>query len=251
MRLTNLRFTKGILPAMILGYYFPLFKSTVGAVDVTAKWTSIWQIFPLSVSLIQYLLANTVLPDTIMSDRIYAPNRDIPAIRLIVGAVTAISTTVWCTIMYKSSSSLVSILFPSESATSAQSILQTDYLLTFAAALLWLAYFFQDLKSAGMIAQSWVTIIAIMVVVTIAAGPGATLGLGWLWREETLAGKRHKAAVIGGWDDGREVVDLKYVDGVAKRANGDLKAANGMANGANGHVKTERGVAKELNGSAR
>ena len=60
---------------------------------------------------------------------------------------------------------------------------------------LWFAYLFWNMKHARMIKRSWFSIICRVVATTLIAGPGATIGLLWLWREETVAHKRHWAAV--------------------------------------------------------
>ncbi|KAF2435003.1 FAD/NAD(P)-binding domain-containing protein [Tothia fuscella] len=163
-RLTNLRFTKGVLPAM-----------------------------PGPVS--------PGLPDTVRYDRLHAVKRDLPSIRLTVAVAVAASTIVWWYTIYQAPTSLVANSLPSLSSnglTSMDSVRQTlqfDYILCFGGALLWLAYCFLDLKHAGMISSSWIRLIFAAVLTIVATGPGATIGLGWLWREETLATKHHKSAI--------------------------------------------------------
>ena len=67
-----------------------------------------------------------------------------------------------------------------------------------------------------------------MALVTCAtAGPGATVALGWLWREEMLADKKMKGALVeGSWE--------------AQGMNGSAKEMNGKAKGMNGHVAKRR-----------
>jgi hypothetical protein len=108
-------------------------------------------------------------------------------------------------------------------------MLKIDYVLCFGAALLWLAYFFSDLKYAGMITQGWPTIVIFTVVTTVAVGPGATLGLGWLWRENTLATKHHKAALTKESIAKKEISERSVANGFARSNNGSVKVANGKA----------------------
>ena len=77
-----------------------------------------------------------------------------------------------------------------------RNFVQWDHVFCFGTALLWLGYLFSDLKHAGMVQQSWFRIVASAALTTVALGPGVAVGLGWLWREDVLANKRHKGAVI-------------------------------------------------------
>lgn len=59
----------------------------------------------------------------------------------------------------------------------------------------WLALLFWDMKYARMMTKGWFTIAAYAVGSTLVFGPGAMIGLGWLWREDVITHKRHWAAV--------------------------------------------------------
>lgn len=91
----------------------------------------------------------------------------------------------------------------------ARSFLQWDQVFLVFNSFIWLAYMFWDLKHAGMIANGWLTIMAFGVAATIVLGPGAAIGLGWLWREETLAYKRHKDAVTSTWAKAETTMDQR------------------------------------------
>ena len=64
------------------------------------------------------------------------------------------------------------------------------------ACFLWLLYLFGDLKTAGMFKESLISVIVKGAATLVLAGPGVTLGLGWLWRERILATKWHKNAIV-------------------------------------------------------
>lgn len=66
--------------------------------------------------------------------------------------------------------------------------LQVDQVSSFGASLLWLTYLFGDLKAEGVVGQNWLVLFAVKAVLMAVVGPGATFALGWLWREEVLAG---------------------------------------------------------------
>ncbi|KAH7175113.1 uncharacterized protein B0J16DRAFT_349566, partial [Fusarium flagelliforme] len=65
----------------------------------------------------------------------------------------------------------------------------------FTATFIWLAYLFWDIKHAGMLQTNWLKIYTYAACTIVMLGPGATAGLGWLWREDVITNKRHKAAV--------------------------------------------------------
>ena len=64
------------------------------------------------------------------------------------------------------------------------------------ACFLWLLYLFGDMKKAGMVEDSWLSILMKGAATLLLAGPGVTVGLGWLWRERILATRWHKDAVV-------------------------------------------------------
>jgi hypothetical protein len=70
-----------------------------------------------------------------------------------------------------------------------------DQIFFFISTFFWLALSFWDLKKAGMLAASWVKIVVSFALSLLVLGPGATAGLGWLWREDAITNKRHKGAI--------------------------------------------------------
>lgn len=63
------------------------------------------------------------------------------------------------------------------------------------APLVWMGYLFRDLARAGMLPEGWFGVVGAGAACVLALGPGATLGLGWLFREHILATRRHKDAL--------------------------------------------------------
>lgn len=218
---------------MVLSYYIPHFLSHLHPTLTTRHdWDWIWQMFPVWVAIIQRVLAYTVMPDTVEHDRIYAPKRDLPTIRITIGACIALSTGVWLYTLSMSPYSPLTLFIPSL-GTSAESMdwtevirnfVQYDHLFCFGGALLWLAYLFGDLKGAGMMTQSWIRIVSSAILTVAAMGPGAAVGLGWLWRESVLADTCHKAAIVKGRGEGVVGENLPHVNG-----NGHAKKVNGTA----------------------
>jgi hypothetical protein len=204
-RLTNLAYTRTVLPVLVVAFYIPHYLCYFSADLATrhsAAW--IWQLSPAWISGLQILLSKTVSPDTIETDKVDAPTRDLPTIRYTVGACVVLASTVWLSVLARSPFSLATIFLPPLGAqttgwiSTARVILQVDHVVCWTSALLWLSYLFADMKYAGMVTQSWATIFAGVALSSLALGPGATFGLGWLWREDILVTKKHKGAVVRG-----------------------------------------------------
>ncbi len=219
LRLTNLAYTRTVLPVMIVSFYIPHYVSYLApdlAVRHAANW--IWQLCPVWMSGLQMLLANTVMPSTIQHDRIYTPKRDLTAIRFTVGVCIVLSGAVWLYTVIMSPFSMKVLLFPGLELSRinwiecARGVLQFDYLFCWASALLWLGYLFADMKHAGMVQQSWGTILGAAALTTFGLGPGVAVGLGWLWRENVLVTKRHGAAIVAG-----DVAAEERMDTTAKK----------------------------------
>lgn len=202
-RLTNIAYTSTVLPVMIVAFYIPHFVSHIHpdlAVRHIADW--IWQWFPLWVSALQFLLAKTVMPDTLSHDRLHAPLRDVLTIRITIYACSILAAAVWWYTLLMSPFSAALIFIPHLNnpqvswTDCARNVLQYDHIFCWTSAILWLGYLFTDLKRAGMVTQSWKMIFSAAALSTLVIGPGATVGLGWLWREDILIHKKHKDAVV-------------------------------------------------------
>ena len=96
MRLTDLSYTRSVLPARIVSYYVPHFQSFFHpsmAVRHDRNW--IWQMLPLWVTLAQQVLKRTVMQNTVEHDCTHNPARDPSTIRFSIGACMAFSAGVW------------------------------------------------------------------------------------------------------------------------------------------------------------
>jgi hypothetical protein len=74
--------------------------------------------------------------------------------------------------------------------------LQFDEIFSMGACLLWLLYLYGDMKRAGIMKDSWLSIVLKGVISLATLGPGVTVGLGWLYREGLLASQSHKDALV-------------------------------------------------------
>ncbi|KAK3942865.1 hypothetical protein QBC46DRAFT_378981 [Diplogelasinospora grovesii] len=204
-RLTKMKYTLAILPAVILGHYIPAYGMFLWP-DLAdrQKWIFVWQLYPVYVSLaLQLLTRSGLFPDTMDEDKVHAPNRDLPVIRTYVGSTVALSAAVWLYTWYTNGLGTWTVFIPTSIPSVIGGItgftsqfLRWDQVFTFGGQFVWLLYLFGDIKTAGMADDvSWFKMVLSGAVSLVALGPGATLGLGWLWREGILATRRHKDAL--------------------------------------------------------
>ncbi|KAI5194521.1 FAD/NAD(P)-binding domain-containing protein [Aureobasidium subglaciale] len=202
MRLTRLNYTRSILPSLLMVYYFPILQDYFLPVNVKVQtWLQIWHFFPIWQSLTQWAISK-FLEDTIDHDKIYAPKRDVSTIRYTIAVPALVSTAVWLWTVFKAPSSLYHIFIPQipfQAVTDIESftdnVVQWNLLIFVASTYLWLVYFAWDAKSAGMLEKSWFELVTTMTLLTIALGPGGTVGLAYLYREYIITEKRHRAAL--------------------------------------------------------
>ncbi|KAF9766742.1 hypothetical protein IL306_000815 [Fusarium sp. DS 682] len=202
MRLTKMNYTLSILPAMILTYYVPFYGMMFSPTPLGRQsWLFVWQMFPIWIAITTFILSN-VFPNTMMHDRINAPKRDLPLMRLTIGTLVGFSACVWIwawsTASYGGEAIFFAFILPlatSDLTAFMREFLKFDETFLFAATFIWLGCLFWDMKHAGMLQVSWLKIAIYATCTIVMFGPGAAAGLGWLWREEIITNRRHKAAI--------------------------------------------------------
>lgn len=207
MRLAKMHYTKAILPSLLMTFYLPLIQSwLLPEVSQRQTWLQLWQYFPVTLSLARFGMSK-IWKDTADQDKIESPKRDIATLRYTVGIPAIISATAWLYTLYASPVSFSKVYLPHDitttladfsstsASTLAYNLLQYDYLVAILSAYLWLLYFVWDAKVAGMVTQSWISVLAALALATVVLGPGGTVGAGFLWREYIITEKRHKGAL--------------------------------------------------------
>jgi hypothetical protein len=203
LRLTDNSYTASVLPALILAHYVPYYASFFTFIDPNTRqiWNWIWQPFPIYISILQFVLKKTVLPDTVRKDRIENVNRDLPTISYTISTLCALSAMSWWYTLYNAPYSLAALFIPS--LASGQSgdehirmFFQFNELFCMGACFLWLLYLYADMKRARMMDDTWLGILLKGTILLGALGPGVTVGLGWLHRERLLATRYHKDALV-------------------------------------------------------
>jgi hypothetical protein len=204
MRLGRRNFAVILLPALALSYYLP----TYAMLDwrdfaIREKILFVWQLFPIWFAALCWLLPKFI-KDTTDEDKFTAPTSDLPIIETAMGILISLSAASWIRTALKAGTALkfYGLFIPSQLTLNTQDFttftsdfFKVDELGLFFATFLWLGYLFWDLKSAGMVEESWLNLVAHLVGATIVMGPGATSGMGWMWRERVLATVRHKDAI--------------------------------------------------------
>jgi hypothetical protein len=217
--LTDLRYTRGILPALAIGYYAPHFLAALSPnLENRLWWEWVWQLFPVWVSVIQWTLAKFAFKSTIMQDRIEGVKRDLPTIRFTIALPMVISMAVWWYTLSFAPVPWAAVFVPkwdvsalSDTVDIVRNIIQWDWVFCYGCAFLCVAYMAWDMKAAKMVKSSWASLVLKTAASIVVMGPGAALGLVWLWREDVLATRRHKGAIVKG--EGIKQANGKYGNG--------------------------------------
>ncbi|KAK8071479.1 monooxygenase [Apiospora hydei] len=206
MRLTDRTYTQIVLPAVAAAHYAVYLTGYLGPEPYRQIAGHLWMLFPLFLSLGQNVAVRFVLkPSTVSLDRLYSPTRDMPVIRWTILTLVAFSAAVWqYTLWCHDQPSIACVFVPALPISSGAELsleaayvelLKWDWAGFGASHFIWIALFAWDLKAAGMARVSWLVLGLCAAGVTAVGGPGAFLGLAWLYREEILAKRRHKDAV--------------------------------------------------------
>jgi hypothetical protein len=149
-------------------------------------WTWAWQLTPFWIAILNTLL-------TQMGRLPRLKNTTSVPIRTMLLILGFISASVWMYTAVASPYSMSTIFIPEagpqdEFIQHTRKALQADELSAFLASLLWLLYSFFDLHAAGLAGNSWLFYAASLPVVMVCVGPGASLIVGWYWREKIISG---------------------------------------------------------------
>ncbi|KAJ5952082.1 uncharacterized protein N7479_010495 [Penicillium vulpinum] len=203
-RLTDLSYTKSILPVLLATHYATFIDAYFSPVMAHRQGAGyLWELFPVWLCLAQAGLARFILPSTLKQDRLDNVTRDLPTIRTIILGLCAVSTAVWQYTIWCSGESLVNIFVPIFGSVEGHTFeqlfaefLKWDQVFFAIPNVFWIGLLFADLRAAGLIHTGWLKIILSALGLTIIGGNGTMLGMMWLYREEILATRRHRTAVV-------------------------------------------------------
>ncbi|KAG8627689.1 hypothetical protein KVT40_003562 [Elsinoe batatas] len=219
MRLTSMKWTSTVLPAMVIGAIVPNWLQFFAPAGQQRHWWNwVWQVYPVNVGVVQWVLAHTVARDTVKEDRLRAPLRDLRCIAWTVGSLGAVSAGTWVWTVATMEFSLREVFVPVGLPGSQEGFedimrvwLQWDEVLSVGNVVLWVLYSFWDLKAAGMVTESWPSLVLLLGVGMVVVGPGAAIAAAWGYREWVLATRKHKGAITTTWkaEDGEKGGDAQ------------------------------------------
>ncbi|KAK4134625.1 FAD/NAD(P)-binding domain-containing protein [Trichocladium antarcticum] len=206
-RLTSNRRTAAALPALALTYLIPFYLALAALPGAQPgqqqHFLFLWQLYPVWLALTLWGLG-TLWRDTAAEDVLRAAPRDVPVMKWYVGVASVLSAGVWVWAWAWGGHGMRGVFVPrglllggraADLAGFTGDFLRWDEVFALGAHLVWLGYLFGDLARAGMLREGWWRVMGWGAVGVVAAGPGATLGMGWLLREHILATRRHKDAL--------------------------------------------------------
>ncbi|KAH8743184.1 FAD binding domain protein [Diaporthe sp. PMI_573] len=202
-RLTNLGYTRIILPLTLLLISWPIFLATAGypAADLTSTWRLSWILKPpFIIAIVQWILVKArISKDSMHEDSMGNQKRDLPYIRGCVYTLSTISAMTWIS-AHLSSSPLISLW--------SGGILEPNSVGVVFSSLFWVGLLIYDVKNAGMVNNKWVKVLTIGFAVSLFAGPLVAVALGWMWREEVLASKRERHAITSERYEGKSILEV-------------------------------------------
>ncbi|RYP43177.1 hypothetical protein DL768_010050 [Monosporascus sp. mg162] len=159
------------------------------APDLTTRhfWTWAWQLTPFWIG-VSNLLLSKIFGRLFLFPKTAASRSP----KLLVSVLGLISTGVWAYTLLYSPYPISTLFVPvaevqSEFVAHTRKALQADELAVFGSSLLWLAYSFFDLHTAGILGSNWMYHIALLPVIAVCEGPGAAFAVGWYQRERALS----------------------------------------------------------------
>ncbi|KAJ5120787.1 FAD binding domain-containing protein [Penicillium bovifimosum] len=209
-RLTNVAYTKLILPSVVLFMGAPVFLTLSGYITKvdTALWHWRWMLQPQAlIAITQWITVKTGMSKVSMDeDTMGNQLRDLPYIRWCLCVLSSVSAasfiaTRWSALLDTFSSALLPDAVGNLSDLNRHG--------TLLASLFWVGLLIHDIKSAGMAKQSWAKILTIGFLSGALASPVVTVALGWIWREEILASRRERHAVTRDKYSGKSILDVQ------------------------------------------
>ncbi|KAJ5731602.1 Monooxygenase FAD-binding [Penicillium malachiteum] len=190
--------TYTLLFASLAGQYIPCLTSFFApALESRKWWNALWQIYPITVPLLQLPLNTLLNPKSEGSAepkaRIQNRQKSLTAVRVAYGSIATVSALGFLYSRYTApaGSSALSIFWPGlmNSGSSFEGdiawFFKWDQIISTGAGFTWLALRFRELKRSGA-EFSWWKGITGLVGTTCAFGPGAAFALGWGLKEELV-----------------------------------------------------------------
>lgn len=210
-RLTDIAYTRTILPIILFTMAAPIFLITKGiSVDLGDNPCKVLSavLLPLTISTMQRLLVKTGFSTSnVFQDAMTDWNRDLPTIRRTIHGLSFVSSTIW---IYNFATWIFnSFEAPLLNALLIRSSAQWNWIAMLFSTRVWLALLDRDLVKGGMKVPAGTLHGLKDVFIVVVAGPAAWSARCWLSREEILATKREKHAITRDIYEGRSIDDVK------------------------------------------
>ncbi|EEU34705.1 uncharacterized protein NECHADRAFT_52723 [Fusarium vanettenii 77-13-4] len=184
-----------LLPTIALAYFSSHFPSYFHpSLEARNWWNWIWQLFPVWGSFTMLAISKTISGLSKTRSTKDDSNQELVILRVTVYLLAFISTATWWYTIPKIEGPVSDVFMPQYFVESPQepdeclrTIIQYDYICTYSAGFLWLAYHFSDLEKAGICEVPWIRALVVAGIVGAVVGPGSLFILIWLLREELLA----------------------------------------------------------------
>lgn len=212
-RLVNVAAARTALISLLLVFTFPTIAMYCWPdPNLRMPFNAVFQVFPITMSIVHYIFSKTLVKDTTLQDRLHNVTADLPSIRFAVKTLSLISALTFNYVRFTSKDSLASVFLPNWSSVASlltstpqdqnltsgiKLFMQLDEISCFVSAFAWIALLIKDMKDVEMTDTSWAKMVGSAILGSFVAGPGAVVAMAWLWREEILATKRAKGAVVG------------------------------------------------------
>ncbi|KAJ5657430.1 uncharacterized protein N7484_001079 [Penicillium longicatenatum] len=191
-----------LLAALAAAHYVPAYASfLVPDLQERQWWNAVWQIFPLTVPLLQlplsFFLGQKLDPDaTSVPARAENRKRSLAVIRVAYFSLAVISAVGFIYARAKApvGSSMLVIFLPNVRGyvlgdasfeEGMARFMQYDQTSSMTAGFMWLGLRLRELKRSG-VGFSWIRVVSALVGITCVFGPGTAFVLGWGWKEELL-----------------------------------------------------------------
>ncbi|KAK2610588.1 hypothetical protein N8I77_004006 [Diaporthe amygdali] len=206
------RFSKAVLPALVLGFLVPsaLLAApmvSTGVQKYIQQIIAFWQVTPVLTSWLAEVIARYFVRSKVTGEHGAVEDYsglDIPSLGRLYDAVFFVAGSVHAAVLlaviWVSGLSIVGIFLPSQTATPVASIVEGvgvfikyDLLMTVVATIMWCVINFMEMKRVGIIQGSTLKRVVWLTAGCVAVGPGATLIALWKWREKRTARPELKA----------------------------------------------------------
>ncbi|KAM3065605.1 FAD-dependent monooxygenase boa8 [Clarireedia jacksonii] len=197
-RLTNMSFVKAFPLAIFLIIMTPAYAIYTAKEIEPVKWVydNVWYWYPIYLTLF-LKLSKIIVKDTTRTARIHEPTADLLYLRATY-AILIISCGLFQLFATESHLATISALlqkwwYSNNSAHDVRGLiavlLRSETVYAYGAASFWALLHFSDLKYNKKLSASWFTILGVLVISTVVAGPRVALLILWAWREEVMARK--------------------------------------------------------------